>query len=83
MIGEVVSHYEILDKLGEVAPVFAIQGNIDTNSPLPSTAIVRAGPATIYVLHDLKELNVDPLGFDIVVSGLLRLQLRIPEHCTI
>lgn len=39
--------------------------------PLPTTAIVEAGPATIYVLHDIHELDLDPAaaGIQIVVSG--------------
>ena len=32
---------------------------------------MAAGRRTIYLLHDLKKLNVDPVheGFDVVVSG--------------
>ena len=35
------------------------------------TAVVEAGPAVIYVLHDIQHLNIDLAiaGFDIVVSG--------------
>ena len=65
---------EILAALREVAPVIAIKGNIDKTpgtAELPATAIVEAGPAVIYVLHDLHELDLDPVaaGFQIVVSG--------------
>jgi uncharacterized protein len=65
---------EILTRLGQVAPVIAVKGNIDKGawaSQLPATAIVEAGPATIYVLHDLQELDLDPMpaGIHIVVSG--------------
>ena len=32
--------------------------------------MVQAGPATIYVLHDIQELDLDPAaGIHIVVSG--------------
>jgi putative phosphoesterase len=65
---------EILGALRQLAPVVAVKGNIDTApwaSELPATAIVEAGPATIYVLHDLHELDLDPptSGIQIVVSG--------------
>ena len=65
---------EILSMLGRVAPVVAVKGNIDTASwasQLPATAVIEAGPATIYVLHDLQELDLDPAaaGIQIVVSG--------------
>jgi len=66
-----VGGMEILEKLREIAPVFAVKGNIDENSRLPATAIVRAGDTVLYVLHDVKELDLDPAaaGFQIVVSG--------------
>ncbi len=64
----------ILDALKAVAPVVAVRGNIDTADwarGLPETAIAKAGPVSIYVLHDLHQLDVDPAaeGFQIVVSG--------------
>ena len=69
-----VGKLEILGALRQLAPVIAVKGNIDTApwaSELPATAIVEAGPATIYVLHDVHELDLDPptAGIQIVVSG--------------
>ena len=65
---------EILAALRQLAPVIAVRGNIDHGSwaaELPTTAIMEAGPATIYVLHDVHELDLDPAaaGIQIVVSG--------------
>jgi uncharacterized protein len=65
---------DILSALGQLAPVVAVKGNVDRGawaSELPATAIVQAGPATIYVLHDVQELDLDPAaaGIHIVVSG--------------
>ena len=65
---------EILSALEELAPVIAVKGNIDTGawaSKLPATALVEVGPATIYVLHDVHELDLDPVaaGIRIIVSG--------------
>jgi uncharacterized protein len=65
---------EILASLRQLAPVIAVKGNIDKGSlaaELPATAMVEAGPATIYVLHDIHELDLDPAaaGIQIVVTG--------------
>ena len=65
---------KIIDRLHEIAPVAAVRGNIDEGlwaSQLQMTAVVEAGPAVIYVLHDIQHLNIDLAiaGFDIVVSG--------------
>jgi uncharacterized protein len=65
---------KILDRLQEIAPVTAVRGNIDKApwaSRLQMTEVVEAGPAVIYVLHDIQDLEVDPAisRFDVVVSG--------------
>jgi putative phosphoesterase len=65
---------EIIDALKAIAPVVAVKGNIDTQSwaaALPETEVVEAGVATIFVLHDLNALDLNPAaaGFHIVVSG--------------
>ena len=65
---------EVLTKLKALAPVFAVRGNVDTESwaaELPATAIVDAGNTSLYVLHNLRELDLRPeaAGFDAVISG--------------
>jgi putative phosphoesterase len=65
---------EILDALRTLAPVVAVRGNVDTADwakVLPETAVAEAGSVLIYVLHDLKALDLNPAasGFHIVVSG--------------
>jgi putative phosphoesterase len=69
-----IGRREILDSLNALAPVVAVRGNVDTEpwaAELPITAFAEAGPATIYVLHNLAELDLDPAaaGFQVVVSG--------------
>ena len=69
-----VGKVEILDRLRTIAPVVAVRGNVDTAawaSALPETTIVDAGGVSIYVLHDVKQLDLDPAaaGVRIVVSG--------------
>src|ERR1700688_3371232 len=63
---------EIVEALKALAPVVAVRGNVDTEpwaSALPETEIVETGVATIYVLHDLQALDLNPAaaGFHIVV----------------
>jgi len=65
---------EILEALAQIAPVTAVRGNIDTNSwarSLPETEVVEAGDVSIYMLHDLGQLDLKPegAGFRVVVYG--------------
>jgi len=65
---------EILEELKKIAPVVAVRGNVDTAEwavALPETAVAEAGSVLIYVLHDVKALDLNPtaVGFHIVVSG--------------
>jgi uncharacterized protein len=64
----------ILDALRAIAPVTAIRGNIDEGGPcshLPSTELVELGGRSIYMLHDVKKLDLNPeaVGIAAVVFG--------------
>ena len=64
----------ILARLAQIAPVTAVRGNNDRGawaSKLPETATLHAGGVTLYVIHDVQLLDVDPAaqGFGAVVSG--------------
>jgi len=65
---------EILEELRRLAPVVAVKGNVDTDAwcaDLPETAVADAGSSLVYVLHDLKALDLKPAaaGIAMVVSG--------------
>ncbi|MGB8985597.1 MAG: metallophosphoesterase family protein [Candidatus Sulfotelmatobacter sp.] len=65
---------EILDQLGAIAPVTAVRGNVDKGrwaQRLPETEVFEAGGISIYVLHDLAQLDLKPkaAGFAAVISG--------------
>jgi putative phosphoesterase len=65
---------EVLDRLRSVAPTFAVRGNIDTEvwaASLPKTEVVEAGPLLLWVLHEIAQLDLDPVaaGFAGVVFG--------------
>jgi len=69
-----VGDVNILEALRELAPVVAVKGNIDTDAwsaHLPETALAQAGSSLIYVLHDVKALDLKPTaaGIAMVVSG--------------
>jgi uncharacterized protein len=65
---------EILERLRKIASVTAIRGNIDKAAwarQLPETDVVEISGISIYVLHDLSELDLNPkaAGFHIVIYG--------------
>ncbi len=64
----------VIDELRNIAPVTAIRGNVDIGDwarKYPETAVVELNGISIYVIHDLKNLDLDPrvAGFSAVVSG--------------
>jgi putative phosphoesterase len=65
---------EIVRALRRIAPVTAIRGNVDTGDwahEYAETERVRLADRCIFVLHDLKTLQIDVVaaGIDVVVSG--------------
>ena len=65
---------EVLDRLREIAPTFAIRGNVDGGAwadRLPPTDIVEVGELLFYVVHNIADLDLDPptAGFAAVVFG--------------
>ena len=65
---------EILETLKTLAPLVAVRGNTDKGEwaqALPIGEVIQAGPATIYMLHILQSLDINPgdSGFQMVMSG--------------
>ena len=65
---------EILEKLSRIATVTAVRGNVDKGAwsrTLPETQVLEVGGISIYVLHDLAQLDLKPqaAGFAVVISG--------------
>ena len=65
---------EVIDALAEIAPVTAIRGNVDTEpwaSVLPETEAIDVAGVSIYLLHDLSQLDLKPeaAGFRVVIYG--------------
>lgn len=64
----------ILDRLRAIAPTTAIRGNVDRTglcAQLPETELVMVAGLTIYLVHSLADLNIEPTaaGVQLVVSG--------------
>ncbi len=65
---------EVLERLGEIAPVVAVRGNVDTAiwaTALPLADVIEAGGVQLYMLHDRTALDLDPVaaGFAAVIFG--------------
>lgn len=64
----------ILEELAGLAPVTAVRGNNDRGpwaQRLQETAILQVGDVSIYAIHDLAQLDIEPsaAGVQVVVSG--------------
>lgn len=64
----------ILAALARIAPVDPIRGNMDWGpwaARLPREEMLTVGDITIYALHDLTRLSLDPeaAGIDVILSG--------------
>ena len=65
---------DVLRELEELAPVIAVRGNNDHGpwaEKLPLTESFELGHASIYVIHDANELDIDPraAGHSVVIAG--------------
>ena len=69
-----IGHTSVLDELRALAPVTAVRGNNDRgpwSDTVPETDLLKVEDVLVYVLHDLAELDIDPVaaGVRVVVSG--------------
>ncbi|MEO8672970.1 MAG: metallophosphoesterase family protein [Tahibacter sp.] len=64
----------VLEQLAELAPLTAVRGNNDHGpwaNDLQEKELLRVGEVLVYVIHDLSEIDIDPMvaGVRVVVSG--------------
>lgn len=69
-----VGNADVLGGLRGVARTIAVRGNIDTGTwgrQLPTSETVNVGELSLYVLHQLSHLDLNPktAGFAAVISG--------------
>ena len=65
---------DVVDRLATIAPVTAVRGNNDRGvwaEKFAATEILEIGGVLVYVLHDVKELDLDPraAGMAAVIAG--------------
>lgn len=65
---------EVIETLRKIAPVDAVRGNNDKGAwaeEFPPWLTIEFGGVGIHVVHDVKELDVDPTaaGFRVLVAG--------------
>jgi uncharacterized protein len=65
---------EILEELSTLAPVVAVRGNNDKGAwakRISETEVVEIDGVSIFAIHDIKELDLDPraAGFSVVIAG--------------
>lgn len=64
----------ILEQLERIAPLSVVRGNNDSDawaSTIPEHLTLNFDAITLHVLHDLKQLNLDPAaqGINVVIAG--------------
>jgi putative phosphoesterase len=69
-----VGSSSVLETLTGIAPVVAVRGNNDKGpwaEKLPQWEVAEVGAVNIYMIHDVKEIDLKPAaaGFQVVVSG--------------
>jgi len=65
---------EVLDALRKIAPAHAVRGNVDTGdwaAALPLFDLFEVAGRFVYLIHDLKTIDLDPAaaGIQVVISG--------------
>jgi len=65
---------QILAELERIAPLSVVRGNNDDEAwadDIPERLTLRFGAVSLYLLHDLKQLDIDPRaeGIDVVIAG--------------
>ena len=69
-----IGNSQVLETLQRIAPVIAVRGNNDKGewaAALSDCEVVGVGAVNVYMLHDVKEIDLNPgaAGFQVVVSG--------------
>jgi hypothetical protein len=64
----------ILEELAKIAPVTAVRGNVDIEEwaqGIPETELIEIAGVSVYMLHDLGQLDLKPeaAGIQVVVYG--------------
>ena len=72
MHGGDIGKPEVLSDLEKIAPVVAVRGNNDRDSwarAIPETQTVEVRGLSLYMVHDIKTINDDVAGKDVIIFG--------------
>ena len=69
-----IGKLEVVVALKAIAPVAAVKGTIDSGAwakRLPNTKLIQVGRTRLFIIHNIKELDRDPVarGYQVVISG--------------
>lgn len=67
-----IGNLKTLKMLASIAPVTAVRGNIDIGGwaeDIPSTRMLMIEGISIYIIHDLKDLDPSLSKYDLVICG--------------
>jgi uncharacterized protein len=69
-----IGNQKVLEELAAIAPTTAVRGNNDREgwaAGLSDTELLQLGKVSMYVIHDLAALDIEPqaAGVDVVISG--------------
>jgi putative phosphoesterase len=69
-----IGNPQVIESLQKIAPVVAVRGNMDGGhwaESLPKYEIIQIAQSLLYVIHDLNELDLDPLaaGISAIICG--------------
>jgi putative phosphoesterase len=69
-----IGNAAILERLAQIAPLTVVRGNNDREAwarAIPVSATLQLAGVSFYAIHDLKELDIDPVaaGVRVVISG--------------
>jgi putative phosphoesterase len=65
---------KVISELSHIAPVTAVRGNNDRGAwaqEIPESDLIRFGNIYVYAIHDLAQIDIDPVaaGVSVVLSG--------------
>lgn len=68
-----IGNSQVLENLNKIAPLVAVRGNNDKGDwaeSLPDWEVLEIDTISIYMLHNLNEIDISPSGnFQVVISG--------------
>lgn len=69
-----IGNDNIIKSLNNIAPVIAVRGNNDKEAwakKYSKTEVFEVEGVFVYILHDIKDLDLDPkgAGFNVIISG--------------